>query len=220
MALKKHQQIAISVILGLTIVGTVGSFFVMALENSNQQKDAQTYQEALTKYQNDQKAYQAKVDAQTSELSKKYFKTFDQYKDLPVRFDKADVKKLTTKDIKVGSGKKIDGSTKFAAYYLGWTPDGKVFDGSINGSSLKAPFTIDGLDNAGVIDGWKKGLLGMKIGGVRELTIPSDQAYGSSGTTGIAANTPLKFVVMAIDEPEAIEQPTIPTELLQQGALQ
>ena len=54
----------------------------------------------------------------------------------------------------------------------------------------------------------------MKVGGVRELTIPSDLAYGETGSgDSIPANTPLKFVIMTIPTPTAIEQP-MPSEEL------
>ena len=50
----------------------------------------------------------------------------------------------------------------------------------------------------------------MKVGGVRELTIPSDMAYGETGSgEDIPANTPLKFVVMAIPPVEEIPLPQI-----------
>lgn len=63
-----------------------------------------------------------------------------------------------------------------AMYYIGWNPDGKIFDQSIDGETLKSPLSLDGVGASDVIVGWKKGLLGMKVGGVRELTIPS--GYG------------------------------------------
>jgi FKBP-type peptidyl-prolyl cis-trans isomerase FkpA len=67
-----------------------------------------------------------------------------------------------------------------------------------------------------LIQGWKEGMKGMKIGGIREITIPSDKAYGESGQgDDIPANTPLKFVVMAIPAPAAIEQPEVPAALYQ-----
>jgi hypothetical protein len=66
-----------------------------------------------------------------------------------------------------------------------------------------------------VIKGWTDGTVGMKVGGVRELTIPSDQAYGATGSgTNIPPNTPLKFVIMVIPTPETIPQAAIPPELL------
>jgi FKBP-type peptidyl-prolyl cis-trans isomerase len=71
-------------------------------------------------------------------------------------------------------------------------------------------------DQWGVITGWSEGIQGMRIGGVRELTIPADKAYGKTGSPNstdtsksIAPNTPLKFIVMLIpnDEVKQIEQP-------------
>ena len=53
----------------------------------------------------------------------------------------------------------------------------------------------------------------MRIGGVRVITIPSDKAYGEQGSgDDIPPNTPIKFVVMAIELPPAVD---IPAELLQ-----
>ena len=46
----------------------------------------------------------------------------------------------------------------------------------------------------------------MRLGGVRELTIPSDKAYGEKGQgNDIPANTPLKFIVMAVPKPVTID---------------
>ena len=70
-----------------------------------------------------------------------------------------------------------------------------------------------------MINGWKEGVIGMKLGGVRELTIPAAKAYGSqSAGDKIPANAPLKFVVMAI-KADWIEQPKVP-EILQRARSQ
>jgi peptidylprolyl isomerase len=51
-----------------------------------------------------------------------------------------------------------------------------------------------------VIEGWDKGLLGMKVGGRRRLEIPADQAYGSRGAGGvIGPDEALIFVVDLLD---------------------
>jgi FKBP-type peptidyl-prolyl cis-trans isomerase FkpA len=217
MATTRSQRWGILAILVVTVVGTLGSFAVMILANDNQAKDAARQQELSAKYQADYKGYQAKVDAQSAQLSKQYYDEFKQYTSQVSAFDRDSVKELNTEDITVGDGAAIDGTTKFAAYYIGWNPKGKIFDQSINGEALKAPLPIaDGLDNASLIPGWKEGMKGMKIGGVRVLTIPSDKAYGEQGQgDDIPANTPLKFVVMAIPLPEQFTMPQFPQELMQ-----
>ena len=149
-------------------------------------------------------------------MSAKYYETFQQYSGQVGAFDVESVKELKTEDLAEGDGAVIDGKTKFAAYYIGWDANGNVFDQSIDGGKLKEPTIVaDGLDQAGLITGWKEGLKGMKIGGVRLLSIPSSKAYGESGSKDqngkqtIPANMPLKFVVMAIPQPETIPQPDI-----------
>lgn len=218
MATRKSQRIMIIVIAIVMIVGTIGSFAVMVLSTQNDQIDSKAQQEAQAKIQEIQFEYQAQVDAQASELSKTYYPKFKEYADRPAKFDIDSVKSLKTTDLSVGDGPEITDETKFAAYYIGWNPDGVVFDQSIDGDSLKSPFTIDGLAETGVIEGWKQGLKGMKIGGVRLLEIPSDLAYGESGQgESIPPNTPLKFVVMAIERPEEIPFPDIDDKLIEEA---
>lgn len=212
MATPKSQRIGIWVIAIVMLVGTIGSFAVMVLANDNDQKKQAEINAVMAEYQKKNDERQKKVDAQAEKLSKKYFDDFNKYADRPAKFDRDSVKKLEKKDLKKGDGKKLTSESTFTAYYLGWTPDGKVFDGSIDGKKLKAPFTAS---PGGVIEGWTKGVDGMKIGGVRELTIPSDMAYGEQGSGDmIPPNTPLKFLVMVIPTPEEIPQVDVPQKLL------
>jgi len=183
-------------------VGTIGSFAIIILANQNQKSDQSRYNELQAQYQKD-------VAAQTKELSDKYYSTFSQYSSRVGTFDAAGVTELKTEDLKVGDGEALTAESSFTAYYIGWTPDGKIFDSSISGETLKAPFTAA---PGQVIKGWTNGVAGMKVGGVRELAIPSDQAYGEAGSgEKIPANTPLKFVMMVIPTPEAV---AVPQELI------
>lgn len=217
MATPKSQRIAIMIILVVTVIGTLGSFAVMILNTRNTQSESQSQQDALAQYQSDSEAYQEKIDAQGVVLSKQYYSAFKKYADTPAKFAIDSVNKLVKKDLKVGTGEKITGTTKFAAYYIGWNPEGKIFDQSIADGALKSPLPVDGLESASLIEGWKEGMIGMKIGGVRQLSIPSDLAYGEAGAgDDIPPNTPIKFVVMAIPKPEEIPKPEIPSALLQQ----
>lgn len=212
MATTKAQRIGIWVIAAFMAVGTIGSFAIIVLANQNGQKDQAHINELMAQYQKDSADYQAKIEVQTKQLSEQYFPVFNQYATRPAAFSKDGITELKTEDLAAGTGSELTAESSFTAYYLGWTPDGKVFDGSISGDALKAPIAAA---PGGVIKGWTDGVKGMKVGGVRELTIPSDLAYGETGSgESIAPNTPLKFVVMVIPTPEEIPTPEIPKELM------
>ena len=90
-----------------------------------------------------------------------------------------------------GSGPESKNGDNISVDYTGMLTDGKVFDSSVG----RAPFTLT-LGAGQVIKGWEQGLLGMKVGEKRKLTIPSDLAYGKSGYPGaIPADATLIFDV-------------------------
>ncbi|HTJ73031.1 MAG TPA: FKBP-type peptidyl-prolyl cis-trans isomerase [Verrucomicrobiae bacterium] len=212
MATPKSQRIGIWIIAIVMVIGTIGSFAVMVLASKNDTADKAKIQELSAQYQKDYKVYQDKVDAQAKKLSGKYYSDFNKYSNKPAKFNKSNVTTLKKEDLKEGSGEKLTQKSTFTAYYIGWTPDGKVFDSSISGGALKAPLNVK---PGGVITGWTEGVDGMKVGGVRELTIPADKGYGSTGSGDkIPANSPLKFVIMVIPTPDAIAEPAVPQELL------
>ncbi|NCU38039.1 hypothetical protein EOL96_03235 [Candidatus Saccharibacteria bacterium] len=221
MATRTAQRWGILAILIVTVIGTLGSFAVMVLSTQNQANDDARLQQIQAEYQAKYEDYQAELDKQSSELSAKYYTTFKNYESFAEPYALESVTDLVMNDIVVGSGEEITGTTKFAAYYIGWNPKGKIFDQSIEGDKLKAPLydavgLSSGLDGAGLIQGWIEGMKGMRIGGVREIAIPSDKAYGEAGQgDDIPANTPIKFIVMAIEPPDLIEQPEVPLELYQ-----
>ena len=194
MAATRGQRIGIWIIAIFMAVGTIGSFVIIILANQNQKNEQARYTQLIEEYR-------AEQSEQAKELSDKYYDTLSPYASRVGTFDAASVTELKTEDLVVGDGEKLDENSTFTAYYIGWTPDAKIFDQSIKGDSLKAPFTVYPVD---VIEGWSKGVVGMKVGGVRELTIPADQAYGETGNQNIAPNTPLKFVLLVIPTPEPI----------------
>lgn len=103
---------------------------------------------------------------------------------------------LIIEDIKLGEGYEIKAGGAIVAHYHGTlkADPTKVFDSSFNRAE-PATFSLDG-----VIQGWQKGVPGMKIGGVRRLTIPAALAYGArSPTPDIPANSDLVFVIQILD---------------------
>jgi peptidylprolyl isomerase len=103
--------------------------------------------------------------------------------------------KLTTTDYTVGTGALVKPNAKVTVNYVGVAcSTGKIFDSSY---SRNEPFPVD--LSGGVIDGWLKGIPGMKIGGVRVLGIPSSLAYGAAGSPPkIGPNEALYFLVAAV----------------------
>lgn len=208
------QRYSIWVILILTVVSTVALYVSSFLQTESNSEAQKKQSQVLKKYQD----YRKKVEEQAKELSAKYYDSFKEYEKAPVAFNAASIKELTKKDLKEGDGEEFtDSTTKFQAYYIGWKPDGIVFDGSFENDRLKSPvvFRKEG-KKWGLIEGWSEGLKGMKVGGIRELSIPADKAYGAQGSVNqedssktIGPNTPLKFIVMLIPEFQEIPQPSL-----------
>ena len=101
---------------------------------------------------------------------------------------------LQISDIVVGAGPAAKAGDNLTVKYVGVLySDGKEFDSSWSrGSTETFPFQ---LGSGGVIAGWDKGVVGMKVGGRRELTIPSALAYGANGQGTIPAGATLVFTV-------------------------
>ena len=99
---------------------------------------------------------------------------------------------LQYKVLKEGSGKKPSVTDNVEVHYRGTLIDGTEFD-----SSYKRNQTVTFPLN-GVIKGWTEGLQLMKEGSKYEFYIPSDLAYGASGTPGIPPHSTLVFEVELI----------------------
>jgi len=93
----------------------------------------------------------------------------------------------------VGTGATAIAGDTVTVQYVGSLTNGKVFDASRNHGDKGFSFAL----GAGqVIKGWDLGVAGMKVGGKRKLTIPSDMAYGNRAMgDAIPANSTLVFEV-------------------------
>lgn len=102
------------------------------------------------------------------------------------------VTELKIEDEKVGTGAAAVSGKKVTVNYLGTLENGKKFDSSYD---RKTPFTFS-LGEGAVIKGWDEGIVGMKVGGKRKLTIPSKLGYGERGAgSDIPPNSTLIFEV-------------------------
>ncbi len=100
---------------------------------------------------------------------------------------------LLIEDLIVGEGDEAKSGHRASMHYVGvaWST-GQQFDSSWD---RKEHFTFN-LGGGEVIQGWDHGVPGMKVGGRRRLTIPSEMGYGSRGAGGvIKPNETLVFVV-------------------------
>ncbi|HSQ54408.1 MAG TPA: FKBP-type peptidyl-prolyl cis-trans isomerase [Gemmata sp.] len=97
---------------------------------------------------------------------------------------------LKYRDLKIGDGPEVRRGATVKAYYTGWLINGHVFDSSRKRGTPEK-FSLNE-----VVAGWKEGLPGMRVGGIRKLFIPPELGYGSRGAgRDIPPNATLIFEV-------------------------
>ena len=104
---------------------------------------------------------------------------------------------LKVVDLTPGSGDSAQTGDTVLVNYTGWLFEGgkrgKQFDSSLNPG--REPFEMT-IGKTSVIRGWTQGLVGMKVGGKRQLIIPPDLAYGPGGRPPvIPPNATLEFEI-------------------------
>ena len=89
---------------------------------------------------------------------------------------------LVIEDLEVGDGAEAKAGDTVAVHYVGVSHStGAEFDASWNrGQPLRLQ-----LGSGMVIEGWDRGLQGMRVGGTRKLSIPPQLAYGDRGAAGV-----------------------------------
>jgi FKBP-type peptidyl-prolyl cis-trans isomerase len=108
------------------------------------------------------------------------------------------VEKLEIIDIEPGAGEVVNPGATITAHYTGaLCKNGIIFQSS---HDFGQAITF-GLDQ--VIKGWTDGVPGMKVGGMRRLIIPSEQAYGSArAASNIPPNSDLVFDIELVAIPQ------------------
>jgi peptidylprolyl isomerase len=114
--------------------------------------------------------------------------------EVQVPADQAPSYQLEVEDLAVGDGEEARAGSVVEVHYVGvsWS-SGEQFDASWDrGDTFKFK-----LGKGKVIPGWDQGLVGMRVGGRRRLTIPPDLAYGQRGAGGVIG--PGETLVFVID---------------------
>ncbi|NMC35689.1 FKBP-type peptidyl-prolyl cis-trans isomerase [Candidatus Beckwithbacteria bacterium] len=101
------------------------------------------------------------------------------------------VDELQGKDLVVGTGTEAVEGSKVTVHYTGTLTNGQKFDSSVDRGE---PFSFT-IGAGQVIKGWDMGIVGMKVGGKRQLFIPAKLAYGDQGIGSIPPGATLVFEI-------------------------
>src|SRR4051794_32682818 len=104
-------------------------------------------------------------------------------------------------DLRLGTGTQAAANNNLTVNYTGWLydPSKPDFKGlQFDTNTGLGPFTFT-LGTGSVIAGWDQGLVGMKVGGLRQLIIPPSLAYGATRYGSIPPNSVLVFEIELTD---------------------
>lgn len=186
--------IFIAVLMVGSIIASYAAIVISGSQNSSS-TESQVDEEKIAKLTEEFQAKQKELE----EASKDDFDKFISYKaDVVTAYNEntANENGLQTRDLEKGSGDEVT-SNNYLAYYMGWCADETIFDSSFDNTESPTVFSAVIDPSMGLIEGWNQGVEGMKLGGIRELTIPSELAYKDEDKA-CGANKPLKFMIMAI----------------------
>ena len=107
--------------------------------------------------------------------------------------------------MKIGTGKELTSDdSEYLAYYVGWCADESIFDSSYDDNTNPTAFAKILDASLGMIEGWTLGVEGMKLEGIREITVPGELAYGDQMEICGGTNKPLKFIVYAKEKTDTL----------------
>jgi FKBP-type peptidyl-prolyl cis-trans isomerase FkpA len=104
---------------------------------------------------------------------------------------------FTSVDLVVGTGTVANSGSRVTVSYGGWLYDPRQADSKGRQFDQSSAFTFT-LGAGQVIKGWDQGVVGMRVGGQRRLTIPPELAYGNQTVGTIPANSTLVFDIRLI----------------------
>lgn len=199
------QRVAIGIIAFIMLGSIIASYAAIIVgQNSNSSSETKLSDERMAYYSS---KYAEKLNT-FKEVSASDYEVFSKYRSEVKAYNETSANEsgVQARDLLAGTGRTLeDKDSDYLAYYVGWCADESVFDSSFDNDKNPSAFA-KALDvSLGMIEGWYQGVSGMKLGGVREITIPGELAYGNQTEICGGYNKPLRFLVMAVANEEPLK---------------
>lgn len=196
------QRILVILIAVLLLGITITTYISIVLSGNKKSTSTDTADSA---YEAQLQAKADEISAAATELSSQYLDAFSSYRGNVAGYNAttANDEGLQVADIIEGNGTEITEEWKdYYAYYIGYCADETVFDSSFDSFEEPTALSTPISGTMGLIDGWEQGIIGMKVGGVRQITIPGELAYKDEQEICGGTYSPLRFIIMAIEPGE------------------
>lgn len=206
------QRVFITII-AVVMLGSIIASYAAIIMNGGKSSDTGESKIDQAKVVEYGEAYEEKL-AEFKEAASGDYNEFIKYKSEIKAFNETSANEngVQTKDLKVGDGKELSKEdSDYLAYYVGYCADESVFDSTFDDNDNPTSFEKVLNPSLGMIEGWKMGVEGMKLGGIRRITVPGELAYGDQMEICGGTNKPLRFLVMAVENKDPIK--TLSSEL-------
>lgn len=200
------KRVIIVVVAILLVGSTMLAYMFVVMSGSNNEQNTDALVADLTA-QYDAKS--AELEEANKPLSDKYFANFKSYLSNVKAYNAASANAdgLKTTDLKVGDGKTLtEDDLDYYAYYVGWCADGSIFDSSFDDDENPTKLNVPVDPSMGLIEGWNQGVIGMKLGGVRQISMNADLAYGEDREICGSTGSPLRFIIQVIEKDAKIAE--------------
>lgn len=200
------QRIIIAVIAVLMLGSIIAGYAAIILNGGNKSSSTGDTKIDDAKVAEYKEAYD-NILAEFKDATKNDYEEFISFKSEIKAYNESSANEggLQTRDLKKGTGEKLTDDSDYLAYYVGWCANESVFDSSFDNNDNPTSFSKILDASLGMIEGWNEGIKGMRIDGIREITVPGELAYGDSMEICGGKNKPLKFIVMAKAKEEPLK---------------
>lgn len=198
------------IVIAVLMLGSVIASYALIIangsrEDSGSSSEIEVDEEKIAELE----AKYAEVEEKFKERTLKDFEKFSKYRSEIKAYNESSANGggIKTRDLVVGSGREInEGDANYYAYYVGWCADETIFDSSFDDVKNPTGFKSVLDTSLGMIEGWNLGVVGMKMDGIREVTMSGELAYGDKMEICGGYNKPLKFLIMAKEKGGELEE--------------